>query len=624
MAIECSDWNDLDAIRNDLTGDYVLVNDIDENSAGYDTHASETANNGEGWEAILDFEGQFNGSGYYIADLYQSTTSSGGFFGRTLTGSVLKNVGIKDCDVSRTSGGIAGALVRMCRSDIVENCWSSGSVYAYRADNSYNPTGGLIGQVISDGNSNILIKNCYSTASVTIESNVNSSYAGGLVGIAWAQDYNVSVEKSYATGNITGDDRYGGFFGRVIAEGPDVIIDDNFWDTNTSGTSTAIGRTDTSGGGQIIGSPTGKTTAEMKDRDTFTDTNTAGLSEAWDMATVDTYDATKTWGIGDLDSTTINDGYPFLMVFQETLEVYSREATDNLPADDEDLDIEYTPEEVDTVSTQDGNRVNITSGGEIEREEPDDLADQKWLEENQFFAKKNVVNTTDEGEHLELEEESAGVFHSSGYRVSSPLSLDSIKKVESSNIKWTSTEPTDTDLKIYTAISDSDTVEPSFSHTSELYDEGDEFSDLTGGWVAGDDTGDGNQSKQSDHLYLEITTIGSGDYWITYVSDKKIDLTPLAKIKISWARTSVNQNYSHGIFGYSGNKSAAYGEYDDYVGSPVGQTFTRQTDELDVSGVNEEKHILVCQRREGNLLVYEMWGEDENGDKIIIIAGYNQ
>ena len=52
------------------------------------------------------------------------------------------------------------------------------------------------------------------------------------------------------------------------------------------------------------------------------------------------------------------------------------------------------------------------------------------------------------------------IVTNNGYRVSNPLSLDSIKKVNSSNIKWTSTEPTDTDIKIYTAISESDTEEP--------------------------------------------------------------------------------------------------------------------------------------------------------------------
>ena len=98
----------------------------------------------------------------------------------------------------------------------------------------------------------------------------------------------------------------------------------------------------------------------------------------------------------------------------------------------------------------------------VTKKEPQDLTDGKWLEENQFFVKENVVNTTDSGEHLELDKDN-GDYYTSGFRTSLPLNLDSIKKVVFSNIKWTSTEPTDTDIKIYTVISDSNTVEPILS-----------------------------------------------------------------------------------------------------------------------------------------------------------------
>ncbi len=94
-----------------------------------------------------------------------------------------------------------------------------------------------------------------------------------------------------------------------------------------------------------------------------------------------------------------------------------------------------------------------------ERNEPQDNSEQKWIPD--AFDYSNVEDILDGTYHLELTEESAGVYNTSGYRTSSPISLDSIKKVKSSNIKWTSTEPTDTDIKIYTAVSDSDTVEPS-------------------------------------------------------------------------------------------------------------------------------------------------------------------
>ena len=45
MAVEISDWNDLDNVRNDLTSDYILVNDLDSGTAGY-------AGIGDDWNPI--------------------------------------------------------------------------------------------------------------------------------------------------------------------------------------------------------------------------------------------------------------------------------------------------------------------------------------------------------------------------------------------------------------------------------------------------------------------------------------------------------------------------------------------------------------------------------------------
>lgn len=72
----------------------------------------------------------------------------------------------------------------------------------------------------------------------------------------------------------------------------------------------------------------------------------------------------------------------------------------------------------------------------VKRIEPDDLTSDKWLETDQYHDANNVVNTTDSGEHLELED-TAGVYETSGYRISNPLSLNAVTKVSSSNITWT-------------------------------------------------------------------------------------------------------------------------------------------------------------------------------------------
>jgi len=68
---------------------------------------------------------------------------------------------------------------------------------------------------------------------------------------------------------VTGNLSVGG----LVGVSSNVSITNSFWDTETSGQATSDGGT-------------GKTTAEMRDIATFTDTETEGLDEAWDIITV--------------------------------------------------------------------------------------------------------------------------------------------------------------------------------------------------------------------------------------------------------------------------------------------------------------------------------------------------
>ena len=98
--VEIHDWHDLDAVRNGLDGDYILMNDLTPADDGYDDHASETANDGKGWLPIGDdedrFTGSFDGQGYTISDLYidRPNTYYVGLFGYTDTDSVVENIGV--------------------------------------------------------------------------------------------------------------------------------------------------------------------------------------------------------------------------------------------------------------------------------------------------------------------------------------------------------------------------------------------------------------------------------------------------------------------------------------------------------------------------------------------------
>jgi len=60
------DWYDLDSIRDDMGGIYILMNDLDSNTPGYAELASVTANQGKGWQPIGYYREQ-----PFAAELFQ-------------------------------------------------------------------------------------------------------------------------------------------------------------------------------------------------------------------------------------------------------------------------------------------------------------------------------------------------------------------------------------------------------------------------------------------------------------------------------------------------------------------------------------------------------------------------
>jgi hypothetical protein len=160
-----------------------------------------------------------------------------------------------------------GSLVGFSTSStIIDNCSASGIVV------STGTAGGLVGYPHSE----TIIRNSYSTASVNGGSGNN---VGGLAGFA----YFSTILNSYSTGSVvTSSSNRGGLIGAKynISSLRSTTITDSFYDKATSGQSDS-------------GKGTGKTTAQMKTKATFTN---------WDFDTI--------W---DIDTSgTINDGYPYL------------------------------------------------------------------------------------------------------------------------------------------------------------------------------------------------------------------------------------------------------------------------------------------------------------------------
>jgi hypothetical protein len=233
-----------------------------------------------------------------ISNCYSTSSVTGGHFSYYLGGLVGQSVGgtISDCnstgdvtsgDNSRYLGGLVGQSYNP-----ISDCNSTGAV---NGGDSSQYLGGLAGQ--SDHG---VISHCSSTGAVT--GGYNSDYVGGLVGY----EYYGNLTNCYTTGNVSGDYDTGGlvgmndhgsttrcyssgsvsgymYFGGLLGWNNEGTTTDSFWNTETSGQTWSAGGT-------------GKTTAEMMTKSTFTDAGWDFFS-IWDIVEDQTYPFFKS-GVG--------------------------------------------------------------------------------------------------------------------------------------------------------------------------------------------------------------------------------------------------------------------------------------------------------------------------------------
>ncbi|MFP6849988.1 MAG: MBG domain-containing protein [Pseudomonas sp.] len=295
-AYTITSWQQLANINQVLSGGYTfsLSNNLDQNSSGYATLASATANAGAGWNPLGNFAnrftGTFDGLGHTLSGLVinRSDTDSVGLFGATGSGSVIRDIGLVGGSVlgSYKVGGLVGG-----NEGTISNAYNTGSVsgtsqvggllgdnesgtisnaYATGSVSGANYVGGLIGY-----NSSATISNTYATGSVS-----GTNYVGGLVGYSqWG-----TITNTYATGSVSGTDSVGGLLGYKHLG----TINSSFYAT-TNAAGNAInnsGATTAPFSGNANG--TAKTWAELTQASTFT---------GWDIAT--TSGSNAIWRIYD-------------------------------------------------------------------------------------------------------------------------------------------------------------------------------------------------------------------------------------------------------------------------------------------------------------------------------------
>jgi hypothetical protein len=224
---DIEDWNDLNAVRDNLDSDHKILNDLDEDTAGYDEYI---ANPDDGWVPIGDFSnpfsGTFDGQGNEIIGLVSDSSlrpdeNYVGLFSVTsgsITNITLRTPHLEHIDSSDEPSGTLGAVAGINFGEISETSVIDGNI------TSNNRTGGLVGdnagkivdsmaQATVDGdkagglvagNTGDIIE---SSAEITV---TGGKRVGGLTGSN--SDFG-EVTKSSANGEITGSNTVGGLVG---------------------------------------------------------------------------------------------------------------------------------------------------------------------------------------------------------------------------------------------------------------------------------------------------------------------------------------------------------------------------------------------------------------------------
>ncbi|GAB2607827.1 hypothetical protein GCM10026987_02010 [Belliella aquatica] len=309
---QITDWYQLDEVRNRLDKSFKLMNNLDDNSPGYQVLASVTSNDGKGWQPIGDdtlnssdlpigrFKGTFDGGGFTISGLVINRPEERrvGLFGY-IDEATIENLGLISPEV--TAKEQVGSLIGQGDVSTVTNCYASdvqvistnfgndgeevgGLVGYFRGSHilkSYatgiakgpERVGGLVGAMGSLEGTRSSIKESYADVTVAYEAESFSSghqRFGGLVGNLFGSD----IFDSFALGNVSGS-AAGGLIGRVGDNNGTVIS-----------RSYSVGQVTGEGVGGFIGDISND--GDLTISDSYWDITTSGTTSSAGFITINT------------------------------------------------------------------------------------------------------------------------------------------------------------------------------------------------------------------------------------------------------------------------------------------------------------------------------------------------
>jgi hypothetical protein len=191
---------ELNSIRYNLTGKYILINDItlNKNEAGFDAFGWRPIGGNSPKDFNSHFAGIFNGDSHKIDGLWIDGQDSD-YIGllSIINGAQIKNLGVKTTDKDIKGHDYVGVIVGLIYDGSIKNSYSIGNI------NGYRNVGGISGFI-----RNGLVKNSY------FNGNLNGiQHVGGLSG--WV-DVDSLITNSYSNGNVSGELYIGGIAGYVL------------------------------------------------------------------------------------------------------------------------------------------------------------------------------------------------------------------------------------------------------------------------------------------------------------------------------------------------------------------------------------------------------------------------